>query len=81
MAKPRPQSIDSVKEQRKQQGKKCSTDDRVSDSAMMVEIRPTISEEQDDYINIRNISGEDAQRTGTGRKSLQTRLGRSQTDE
>ena len=64
-------------EQRNKQREKSDTDDGVSDSPVMMEIRPAISNEQNAYITIRRVSGENAYESCSGRQSLQTRFGRS----
>jgi hypothetical protein len=80
-AKPRPQSIDPVKDQGQDQGKKGDAHYGMSDSSMMEEIRPAISKEQNGYITVGKISGEDANGSRPGRESFQACFGRSQTDE
>jgi hypothetical protein len=48
---------------------------------MVVEIRPTIADEENRDVDVRSIGGKNAQRGCAGGQSFQTRLGRSQSDE
>ena len=64
---PRPQSVDTIKKQWQKESEENYTDDRVSDSAMILKICPTIADEQNRDITVGRVGGKNAEGGCTGR--------------